>query len=235
MRDVATLRYYLLFRLCRNFFYLLSQFDSCHYFHAGKGGVTHNMLDDIHNHWKRAEAVRIKSLGVPTLDMDNVCFHLEDKSGGKIIYRNINILLLYRGRHYDLKQRPVIPLILWKLLRDQPSAPIYPKLVKNVAEGLTFEETKEMRNRGLNSPPLTKLTRNVVYVNVVEKVREAFKTEEVVRLDCKHVGTSDCKLIGVKLRDLVPCVPILFKDEQIILWRGKRDTESTSTSHRTLN
>jgi len=43
----------------------------------GKDGVTHNMLDDIHNHWKKAEAVRIKCLGVPTLDMDNVCFHLE--------------------------------------------------------------------------------------------------------------------------------------------------------------
>jgi len=35
------------------------------------------MLEDIHNHWKRAEAVRIKCLGVPTLDMDNICFHLE--------------------------------------------------------------------------------------------------------------------------------------------------------------
>jgi hypothetical protein len=37
------------------------------------------MLDDndIHNHWRRAEAVRIKCLGVPTLDMDNICFHLE--------------------------------------------------------------------------------------------------------------------------------------------------------------
>jgi len=43
----------------------------------GKGGVTHNMLGDIHNHWKKAEVVRIKCLGVPTLDMDNVCFHLE--------------------------------------------------------------------------------------------------------------------------------------------------------------
>lgn len=41
---------------------------------------------------------------------------------------------------------------------------------------------------------------NGVYVNVVDKVREAFKTEEVVRLDCTHVETSDCKKIGVKLR-----------------------------------
>ncbi|CAN6357052.1 unnamed protein product [Urochloa humidicola] len=194
--------------------------DCSRQINLGKGGVTHNMLDDIHNHWKRAEAVRIKCLGVPTLDMDNICFHLEDKTGGKIIYRNINILILYRGRNYDPEQRPSIPLMLWK-----PLAPIYPRLVQNVAEGLTFEETKQLRNRGLYSPPLTKLTRNGVYVNVVDKVREAFKTVEVVRLDCSHVGTSDCKKIGVKLRDLVPCVPILFKDEQIILWRGKVNPE----------
>ncbi|KAK4275479.1 hypothetical protein QN277_018553 [Acacia crassicarpa] len=189
--------------------------DCARQINLGKEGVTHNMLDDIHNHWKRAEAVRIKCLGVPTLDMENVCFHLEDKSGGKIIYRHINILLLYRGRNYVPKNRPVIPLMLWK-----PYAPIYPRLVKKVIEGLTYEEMKDMRNRGLNSPPLMKLTRNGVYVYVVEKVREAFNTEEVVRLDCTHVGASDCKKIGVKLRDLVPCVPILFKDEQIILWRG---------------
>ncbi|KAL8226480.1 hypothetical protein R6Q57_016312 [Mikania cordata] len=127
--------------------------DCSRQINLGKGGVTHNMIDDIHNHWKKAEAVRIKCLGVPTLDMDNVCFHLEDKSGGKIIYRQINILLLYRGRNYNTKNRPVIPLMLWK-----PYSPIYPKLIKNVTDGLTFDETKEMRNRGLNSPPVMKLS-----------------------------------------------------------------------------
>uniref|UniRef100_A0A2P2P518 Uncharacterized protein MANES_03G124300 n=1 Tax=Rhizophora mucronata TaxID=61149 RepID=A0A2P2P518_RHIMU len=142
-----------------------------------------------------------------------------------VIYRHINILLLYRGRNYDPKNRPVIPLMLWK-----PFAPIYPRLVKNVVDGLTFEETKDMRNGGLHSPALMKLTRNGVYVNVVERVREAFASEQVVRLDCTHVGASDCKKIGVKLRDLVPCVPILFKNEQIILWRGKRDKEHDSSA-----
>ena len=44
--------------------------------------------------------------------------------------------------------------MLWK-----PYAPIYPKLVKNIADGLTFEETKEMRNRGLQSPALMKLSK----------------------------------------------------------------------------
>lgn len=194
--------------------------DCTRQINLGKGGVTHNMIDDIHNHWKKAEAVRIKCLGVPTLDMDNICFHLEEKSGGKIVYRNINILVLYRGRNYDPKSRPIIPLMLWK-----PHPPIYPRLVKNVADGLEFEETKEMRNRGLHSPALMKLTRNGVYVNVVGRVREEFETEEIVRLDCTHVGMSDCKRIGVKLKEMVPCVPILFKDEQIILWRGKRTGE----------
>lgn len=42
--------------------------------------------------------------------------------------------------------------------------------------------------------------RNGVYVNVVERVRQAFQMEEVVRLDCSHVGVNDCKKIGVKLR-----------------------------------
>jgi len=44
--------------------------------------------------------------------------------------------------------------MLWK-----PHPPIYPRLVKNVADGLEFEETKEMRNRGLHSPALMKLSK----------------------------------------------------------------------------
>lgn len=35
------------------------------------------MLSDIHNNWKNSEAVRIKCLGVPTVDMENVCTQLE--------------------------------------------------------------------------------------------------------------------------------------------------------------
>lgn len=43
----------------------------------GRDGLTHNMLNDIHNNWKTVEAVRIKCLGVPTVDMKNVCKQLE--------------------------------------------------------------------------------------------------------------------------------------------------------------
>lgn len=35
------------------------------------------MLNDIHNHWKDAEAIRIKCMGVPTIDMENVLTQLE--------------------------------------------------------------------------------------------------------------------------------------------------------------
>lgn len=35
------------------------------------------MLNDIHNNWKNCEAVRIKCLGVPTVDMENVCSQIE--------------------------------------------------------------------------------------------------------------------------------------------------------------
>lgn len=61
-------------------------------------------------------------------------------------------MILYRGRHYNPKKRPVIPLMLWK-----PAEPVYPRLIKTTIEGLTVEETRQMRKKGLHVPALTKL------------------------------------------------------------------------------
>ncbi|XP_010937032.1 CRS2-associated factor 1, mitochondrial isoform X2 [Elaeis guineensis] len=161
----------------------------------GRDGLTHNMLNDIHNNWKHAEAVRIKCLGVPTVDMQNVCTQLEEKTGGLIIHRHGGQIILYRGRHYNPKKKPVIPLMLWK-----PHEPVYPRLIKTVIDGLTVEETKEMRKRGLAVPALTKLAKNGYYASLVPMVRDAFLTDELVRIDCKGLNKSDYKKIGVKLR-----------------------------------
>lgn len=77
---------------------------------------------------------------------------LQDKTFGKIVYRHGSLIILYRGRNYNPKKRPVIPLMLWK-----PHEPKYPKLIKTTIDGLSIEETKEMRKRGLVVPVLTKL------------------------------------------------------------------------------
>ncbi|BAF23024.1 CRS2-associated factor 1, mitochondrial [Oryza sativa Japonica Group] len=198
----------------------------------GRDGLTHNMLNDIHNHWKNDEAVRVKCLGVPTVDMQNVCHQLEDKTGGLIIHRHGGQLILYRGRHYNPKKRPVIPLMLWK-----PAEPVYPRLIKTTIEGLTVEETKEMRKKGLYVPVLTKLAKNGYYASLVPMVRDAFLTDELVRIDSKGLPKSDYRKIGVKLRDLVPCIIVSFDKEQIIVWRGKDyngtiqdNTQKTSVS-----
>lgn len=80
-----------------------------------------------------------------------VCL-LQDKTFGKIIHRQCGLLILYRGRNYSPKKRPFIPLMLWR-----PHEPIYPRLIKTTIDGLSIEETKEMRKRGLSVPVLTKL------------------------------------------------------------------------------
>lgn len=182
----------------------------------GRDGLTHNMLNDIHNHWKHAEAVRIKCMGVPTVDMKNICTQLEEKTFGKIIHRHGGQLVLYRGRYYKPKERPVIPLMLWK-----PQEPVYPRLIKTTIEGLSIEETKEMRKRGLSVPALTKLAKNGYYGSLIPMIRDAFLCDELVRIDCEGLPTSDYKKLGCKLRDLVPCILVTFEKEQIVIWRGK--------------
>jgi RNA-binding protein YhbY len=43
----------------------------------GRDGLTHNMLELIHSHWKRRRVCKIRCKGVPTVDMENVCRHIE--------------------------------------------------------------------------------------------------------------------------------------------------------------
>lgn len=139
-----------------------------------------------------------------------------DKTFGKIIHRHCGLLVLYRGRNYNFKKRPVIPLMMWR-----PHEPIYPRLIKTTIDGLSIEETKEMRKRGLTVRALTKLAKNGYYASLVPMVRDAFHTNELVRIDCQGLEKSDYKKIGCKLRDLVPCVLVTFEEEQIVVWRGK--------------
>ncbi|KAH9732237.1 CRS2-associated factor 1 [Citrus sinensis] len=124
--------------------------------------------------------------------------------------------LVEKGRNYNPKKRPVIPLMLWR-----PHEPVYPKLIKTTIEGLSIEETKEMRKRRLAVPVLTKLAKNGYYGSLVPMVRDAFLVSELVRIDCQGLERSDYKKIGCKLRDLVPCILVTFEKEQIVVWRGK--------------
>jgi RNA-binding protein YhbY len=43
----------------------------------GRDGLTHNMLDLVHQHWRRRRVCKVTCKGVPTVDMDNVCNKLE--------------------------------------------------------------------------------------------------------------------------------------------------------------
>ncbi|KAJ8564469.1 hypothetical protein K7X08_000929 [Anisodus acutangulus] len=182
----------------------------------GRDGLTHNMLENIHAHWKRRRVCKIKCKGVCTVDMDNVCDKLEEKSGGKIIYHKGGLTYLFRGRNYNYRTRPRFPLMLWR-----PVTPVYPRLVQRVPESLTLEEATEMRKKGRNLIPICKLAKNGVYCDLVKNVREAFEACELVRINCQGLNPSDYRKIGAKLKDLVPCVLISFEQEHILMWRGR--------------
>ncbi|PON44849.1 RNA-binding, CRM domain containing protein [Parasponia andersonii] len=181
----------------------------------GRDGLTHNMLELIHSHWKRQEVCKIKCKGVPTVDMSNVCRHIEEKTGGKIIHRVGGVVYLFRGRNYNYATRPQYPVMLWK-----PAAPVYPKLIQEAPDGLTKAEADELRMKGKRLLPICKLAKNGVYISLVRDVRHAFEGSPLVKIDCKGMNPSDYKKLGAKLKDLVPCVLLSFDDEQILMWRG---------------
>lgn len=182
----------------------------------GRDGLTHNMLDNIHDLWKRRRVCKIKCKGVCTVDMDNVCQQLEEKTGGKIIYSRGGVIYLFRGRNYNFRSRPRFPLMLWK-----PVTPVYPRLVQQVPEGLTLKEATDMRKRGRDLIPVCKLAKNGVYCDLVDNVREAFEACELVRINCQGLNPSDYRKVGAKLKDLVPCVLLSFEREHLLIWRGQ--------------
>ncbi|KAK9147125.1 hypothetical protein Sjap_007028 [Stephania japonica] len=182
----------------------------------GRDGLTHNMLELIHTHWKRQRVCKVRCKGVPTVDMDNVCHHLEEKTGGKIIHRVGGVVFLFRGRNYNYRTRPQYPIMLWK-----PAAPVYPKLIQEAPEGLTKDEADELRMKGKNLIPICKLAKNGTYINLVSDVRNAFEETPLVKINCEGMHASDYKKLGAKLKELVPCVLLSFDDEQILMWRGE--------------
>ncbi|ONK61649.1 uncharacterized protein A4U43_C08F32150 [Asparagus officinalis] len=173
------------------------------------------MLEMIHAHWKRQEVCKVRCRGVPTVDMDNVCYHLEEKTGGKIIHRIGGVVFLFRGRNYNPRTRPRYPIMLWK-----PAAPVYPKLIQDAPEGLTKEDADEFRRKGQKLLPICKLAKNGIYLNLVKDVRDAFEGSPLVKINCQGMHASDYKKIGAKLKELVPCVLLSFDEEQILMWRG---------------
>lgn len=182
----------------------------------GRDGLTHNMLELIHTHWRREPVCKVRCLGVPTVDMDNICRRLEEKTGGKIIHHIGGLVYLFRGRNYDHSTRPQYPVMLWK-----PATPVYPKLIQQTPEGLTKEEADELRAKGKDLLPITKLAKNGVYTSLVKDVRHAFEVCPIVKINCKGMHASDYKKLGAKLKELVPCVLLSFDDEQILMWRGR--------------
>lgn len=79
-----------------------------------------------------------------------------------MIYRRGGVLFLFRGRNYNHRTRPRFPLMLWK-----PVAPVYPKLIQQIPEGLTLQEATEMRRKGRELMPICKLGKLLAYVGII--------------------------------------------------------------------
>ncbi|KAL5712322.1 Chloroplastic group IIA intron splicing facilitator CRS1 [Ranunculus cassubicifolius] len=69
---------------------------------VGGGGVTHAVVEAIHEKWQTSEVVRVKCEGPPALNMKRVHEILERRTGGMVIWRSGTSVSLYRGVTYEL-------------------------------------------------------------------------------------------------------------------------------------
>ncbi|KAJ6897702.1 CRS2-associated factor 2 [Populus alba x Populus x berolinensis] len=81
----------------------------------------------VHSHWKRRRVSKVRCKGFSTVEMDNVCRHVEEKTGVKdhppSWWRSLSF---FRGRNYNyrtlLPQYPVIA-------SGKPAAPVFGPVV----------------------------------------------------------------------------------------------------------
>lgn len=83
-------------------------------FSVGRDGLTHNMLEMIHCHWRRQEICKVRCRGVPTVDMKNLCYHLEVSIISMLLHINVHCT-----RSHVLIYPPGIWIcILWYKAKD---------------------------------------------------------------------------------------------------------------------
>ncbi|VAH57796.1 hypothetical protein VPH35_043156 [Triticum aestivum] len=62
--------------------------------------------------------------------------------------------------------------------------------------------------------------KNGYHASFVPMVQDGFLADKLVRIDCKGLPKSDYRKIGVKLRDIVPCILVSF-DKELLFGGGK--------------
>ncbi|KAL8144024.1 hypothetical protein V2J09_017056 [Rumex salicifolius] len=82
----------------------------------------------------------------------------------------------------------------------EASHTVYRKLLQAAPEGLTKEETDELRKKGKKLMPICKLARNDVYTSLVNDIRHTFEGSISVKIDWRGLEPSDYKKVGAKLK-----------------------------------
>ncbi|KAG0482517.1 hypothetical protein HPP92_010601 [Vanilla planifolia] len=67
---------------------------------VGKVGITEGIVNGIHERWRQAEVVKIACYDICRMNMKRTHEILERKTGGLVIWRSGNIIVLYRGTDY---------------------------------------------------------------------------------------------------------------------------------------
>nr|XP_043609459.1 CRM-domain containing factor CFM3, chloroplastic/mitochondrial [Erigeron canadensis]XP_043609460.1 CRM-domain containing factor CFM3, chloroplastic/mitochondrial [Erigeron canadensis] len=65
-----------------------------------KAGITESVLQNIHDHWRKSELVRLKFHEVLARDMKTAHHIVQRRTGGLVIWQSGSVMMVYRGVNY---------------------------------------------------------------------------------------------------------------------------------------
>ncbi|KAJ6854112.1 chloroplastic group IIA intron splicing facilitator CRS1, chloroplastic [Iris pallida] len=131
---------------------------------AKKAGVTEEVVDEIRRAWRKEELAMVRIVEPLCRNMDRACEIVEMKTGGLVVWRKKDTLVVYRRTNFHSTTVPAVAV------DEKPSETLNSGMVYGITDGLIIQKEREGE---YPQPSMNWMLKEVGTINETLYVREA--------------------------------------------------------------